>query len=121
MDLRAPFFKTIYRHVNGTWLATHKISADSRWTVLFHERDASENMPAQLRDAAAGRLTIRRGPHRNPVDAVPRRHYRGRWCRPLRAELRRDACATREASRGHGRLRAPASVVCGAYVGTLTS
>ena len=47
-----------YRHVNGTWLATHEIPADRPMDGAFHAlRDASEKYARTIaQDAAAGRL-----------------------------------------------------------------
>ena len=47
-----------YRHVNGTWLATHEIPADRPMDGAFHAlRDASEKYARAIaQDAAAGRL-----------------------------------------------------------------
>ena len=47
-----------YRHVNGTWLATHTIPADRPMDGAFHAlRDASEKYARAIaQDAAAGTL-----------------------------------------------------------------
>ena len=47
-----------YRHVNGTWLATHTIPADRPMDGAFHAlRDASEKYARDIaQDAASGAL-----------------------------------------------------------------
>ena len=114
-----------YRHVNGTWLATHEIPADRPMDGAFHAlRDASEKYARAIaQDAAAGIL-----------DDVDAQRIATLWTQfldedaideagaaPLRAELDViEACGTRaELAEAMGALmRAGIGGLVGAYVGT---
>ena len=114
-----------YRHVNGTWLATHEIPADRPMDGAFHAlRDASEKYARAIaQDAAAGIL-----------DDVDAQRIATLWTQfldedaideagaaPLRAELDViEACGTRaELAEAMGALmREGIGGLVGAYVGT---
>ena len=114
-----------YRHVNGTWLATHEIPADRPMDGAFHAlRDASEKYARAIaQDAAAGTL-----------DDADASHIATLWTQfldedaieeagatPLRADLDViEACDTREElTEAMGALmRAGIGGLVGAYVGT---
>ena len=114
-----------YRHVNGTWLATHEIPADRPMDGAFHAlRDASEKYARAIaQDAAAGIL-----------DDVDAQRIATLWTQfldedaideagaaPLRADLDViEACGTRaELAEAMGALmRAGIGGLVGAYVGT---
>ena len=114
-----------YRHVNGTWLATHEIPADRPMDGAFHAlRDASEKYARAIaQDAAAGIL-----------DDVDAQRIATLWTQfldedaideagaaPLRADLDViEACNTRaELAEAMGALmRAGIGGLVGAYVGT---
>lgn len=114
-----------YRHVNGTWLATHEIPADRPMDGAFHAlRDASEKYARAIaQDAAAGIL-----------DDVDAQRIATLWTQfldedaideagaaPLRAELDViEACSTRaELAEAMGALmREGIGGLVGAYVGT---
>ena len=90
-----------YRHVNGTWLATHKIPADRPMDGAFHAlRDASEKYARAIaQDAAAGRLD---DPDADRIATLWTQFLdedtiEAAGAAPLRAELDAiNACATRE-------------------------
>ena len=114
-----------YRHVNGTWLATHTIPADRPMDGAFHAlRDASEKYARAIaQDAAAGTL-----------DDADASRIATLWTQfldedaieeagaaPLRADLDViEACDTRaELAEAMGALmRAGIGGLVGAYVGT---
>ena len=114
-----------YRHVNGTWLATHKIPADRPMDGAFHAlRDASEKYARAIaQDAAAGDL-----------DDADASRIATLWTQfldedtiekagatPLRADLDViEACNTREelAEAMGALMRAGIGGLVGAYVGT---
>ena len=114
-----------YRHVNGTWLATHEIPADRPMDGAFHAlRDASEKYARAIaQDAAAGTL-----------DDADASHIATLWTQfldedaieeagatPLRADLDViEACDTREelAEAMGALMRAGIGGLVGAYVGT---
>ena len=114
-----------YRHVNGTWLATHEIPADRPMDGAFHAlRDASEKYARAIaQDAAAGTL-----------DDADASRIATLWTQfldedaieeagaaPLRADLDViEACDTRaELAEAMGALmRAGIGGLVGAYVGT---
>ena len=114
-----------YRHVNGTWLATHEIPADRPMDGAFHAlRDASEKYARAIaQDAAAGSL-----------DDADASRIATLWTQfldedaideagaaPLRAELDViEACGTRaELAEAMGALmREGIGGLVGAYVGT---
>lgn len=114
-----------YRHVNGTWLATHEIPADRPMDGAFHAlRDASEKYARAIaQDAAAGTL-----------DDADASRIATLWTQfldedaieeagatPLRADLDViDACNTREelAEAMGALMRAGIGGLVGAYVGT---
>ena len=114
-----------YRHVNGTWLATHTIPADRPMDGAFHAlRDASEKYARAIaQDAAAGTL-----------DDADASRIATLWTQfldedaieeagatPLRADLDViEACNTREelAEAMGALMRAGIGGLVGAYVGT---
>ena len=114
-----------YRHVNGTWLATHTIPADRPMDGAFHAlRDASEKYARAIaQDAAAGTL-----------DDADASRIATLWTQfldedaieeagatPLRADLDViEACKTREelAEAMGALMRAGIGGLVGAYVGT---
>ena len=114
-----------YRHVNGTWLATHEIPADRPMDGAFHAlRDASEKYARAIaQDAAAGTL-----------DDADASRIATLWTQfldedaieeagatPLRADLDViEACDTREelAEAMGALMRAGIGGLVGAYVGT---
>ena len=114
-----------YRHVNGTWLATHEIPADRPMDGAFHAlRDASEKYARTIaQDAAAGRLD---DPDAQRIavlwtqfldeDAIE-----AAGSAPLHADLEfLEACTSRdELAEAMGFLmRAGIGGLVGAYVGT---
>ena len=114
-----------YRHVNGTWLATHKIPADRPMDGAFHAlRDASEKYARAIaQDAAAGRLD---DPDADRIATLWTQFLdedtiEAAGAAPLRAELDAiNACATREelAEAMGALMRAGIGGLVGAYVGT---
>ena len=114
-----------YRHVNGTWLATHKIPADRPMDGAFHAlRDASEKYARAIaQDAAVGRLD---DPDADRIATLWTQFLdedtiEAAGAAPLRAELDAiNACATREklAETMGALMRAGIGGLVGAYVGT---
>ena len=114
-----------YRHVNGTWLATHEIPADRPMDGAFHAlRDASEKYARAIaQDAASGALD---DPDADRIatlwtqfldeDAIEES-----GAAPLRADLDAiEACENREelAEAMGSLMRAGIGGLVGAYVGT---
>lgn len=114
-----------YRHVNGTWLATHTIPADRPMDGAFHAlRDASEKYARAIaQDAAAGTLD---DPDADRIATLWTQFLdedtiEAAGATPLRPDLDAiKACATHEElAREMGRLmREGIGGLVGAYVGT---
>ena len=114
-----------YRHVNGTWLATHTIPADRPMDGAFHTlRDASEKYARAIaQDAADGSLD---DPDAQRIATLWNQFLdedtiEEAGAAPLRPDLDAiNACATREElAQEMGRLmREGVGGLVGAYVGT---
>ena len=114
-----------YRHVNGTWLATHTIPADRPMDGVFHTlRDASEKYARAIaQDAADGSLD---DPDAQRIATLWNQFLdedtiEEAGAAPLRPDLEAiNACVTREElAQEMGRLmREGVGGLVGAYVGT---
>lgn len=114
-----------YRHVNGTWLATHTIPADRPMDGAFHAlRDASEKYARDIaQDAASGAL---KDPDAGRIATLwtqflDEEAIDAAGAAPLRAELAAiDACTSREelAQTMGALMREGVGGLIGAYVGT---